>query len=405
MRTKLRVLIAALLTSGAVLAQVRPPPGGPPQGPQGPQPPQPPAQQGFGQPLSGLTNAELAAFREGRAAFLEAERPEDGLGPIFNGRSCVQCHGVPAAGGSSPINVTRFGRVENGVFDPLTGLGGSLLQRFSIDPVPREVIPREANVVAERESTALFGLGLIEAIPDAAILANAATPKPDGIRGRAAMIGDVTNGQVRVGRFGWKAQHATLLAFSADAYLNEMGITNRFFPIENAPNGNRASLAGNDPIADPEDPAVGRGDTDALADFMRFLAAPAPLALTASAQAGQTLFASTGCATCHTPSYSTGANSIAALSNKRVDLYSDLLLHDMGTLGDGIAQAAAGMREMRTPPLWGLRASAPYLHDGRASTIDQAIRLHEGEAAIVRNRYLGLTAAQRRQVLDFLGSL
>jgi CxxC motif-containing protein (DUF1111 family) len=405
MRTKLRVLIAALLTSSAVLAQVRPPPGGPPQGPQGPQPPAPPAQQGFGQPLLGLTNAELATFREGRAAFLEAERPEDGLGPIFNGRSCVQCHGVPAAGGSSPINVTRFGRVENGVFDPLTGLGGSLLQRFSIDPVPREVIPREANVVAERESTALFGLGLIEAIPDAAILANAATSKPDGIRGRAAMIGDVTNGQIRVGRFGWKAQHATLLAFSADAYLNEMGITNRFFPIENAPNGNRAALAGNDPIADPEDPAVGRGDTDALADFMRFLAAPAPIALTASAQIGQTLFASTGCATCHTQSYTTGANSIAALSNKRVDLYSDLLLHDMGTLGDGIAQAAAGMREMRTPPLWGLRASAPYLHDGRASTIDQAIRLHEGEAAIVRNRYLGLTAAQRRQLLDFLGSL
>jgi CxxC motif-containing protein (DUF1111 family) len=409
MKTKLRVLMIALLTSGVVLAQVRPPPGGPPPGPQGPQGPQVPQPvvpaQGFGQSLLGLTNAELAAFREGRAAFLEAERPEEGLGPIFNGRSCVQCHGVPAAGGSSPINVTRFGRVENGVFDPLTALGGSLLQRFSLPSVPREVIPPAANVVAERESPALFGLGLIEAIPDAAILANAATPKPDGVRGRAAMVGDVTNGQIRVGRFGWKAQHATLLAFSADAYLNEMGITNRFFPIENAPNGNRAALVGHDPIADPEDPAVGRGDTDALADFMRLLAPPAPLALTASAQAGQTLFASTGCAACHTPSYTTGTNPIAALSNKRVDLYSDLLLHDMGTLGDGIAQAAAGMREMRTPPLWGLRASAPYLHDGRASTLDQAIRLHEGEAAVARNRYNGLTAAQRRQLLDFLGSL
>lgn len=394
---RLRLLTVALLTSGAVLAQVRP---GPPANP--------PAQPPFGQPLQGLTDDELNAFRQGRAAFLEVERPEEGLGPIFNGRSCVQCHGVPAAGGSSPINVTRFGRVQNGLFDPLNALGGSLLQRFSIDPDIREVIPREANVVAERESPALFGLGLIEAIPDAAILASAARAKPDGIRGRAAVVGDVTNGQIRVGRFGWKAQHATLLAFSADAYLNELGITNRFFPIENAPNGNQAALAGIDPIADPEDvvdPITGRGDTDALADFMRFLAAPPPLALTASGQAGQTLFTAVGCGHCHTPSYTTGPSTVAALNAKRVDLYSDLLLHDMGSLGDGIAQAAAGMREMRTPPLWGLRTSAPYLHDGRAATIDQAIRLHDGEAAVVRNRYIGLSAAQRRQLLDFLGAL
>jgi CxxC motif-containing protein (DUF1111 family) len=298
--------------------------------------------------------------------------------------------------------------LTNGLFDPLEHLGGSLLQRFAIDPVAREQVPREANVVAQRNSTPLFGLGLIEAIPDAAIVAHAERRKPDGIAGRAAMVVDATTGETRVGRFGWKAQHASLLAFSGDAYRNEMGITNRFFPTENAPNGNLALLAAFDRVADPEDvvdPATGRGDVDALADFMRFLAPPERLQGNPSARAGEALFANVGCATCHVPSMTTGPNAIAVLDRKTVALYSDLLLHDMGGLGDGIAQAAAGPREIKTPPLWGLRVSAPYLHDGRAPTIDQAIRQHDGEASVARSRYEGLNPQQRQQILDFLRSL
>src|SRR6266516_2366632 len=207
----------------------------------------------FGDPLPGLTTDQLAAFGAGLEHFQEEDTPESGLGPIFNNVSCVVCHSVPAVGGSSAILETRFGRFMNGHFDPLTELGGSLLQQSAIDPACQEFVPPEANVIAQRQSTPLFGLGLIEAIPDGAILQNAASPKPDGITGRPSIVQDVASGQRRVGRFGWKAQQATLLAFSADAYLNEMGITSRLFPQENAPNGNSELLAHCDTITDPED--------------------------------------------------------------------------------------------------------------------------------------------------------
>jgi CxxC motif-containing protein (DUF1111 family) len=397
--------VGILAISGVVVAQALPPAPPPPP----PPPPVAPAPSaGFGSPLAGLTPDQLAAFDAGRAEFTNVETPEDGLGPIFNGRSCVQCHNTPAAGGASPITVTRFGRTVNGVFDPLESKGGSLLQRFAIDPAALEIIPPEANTIANRESTQLFGLGLLEAIPDAAIQANAARDKPDGIRGRAAIITDIVSGNRRVGRFGWKAQQATVLAFAGDAYRNEMGITNRFFPTENAPNGNQGLLAAFDNNADPEDavdPATGRGDTDKLADFMRFLAPPPRAAQTQSARAGEALFAQINCASCHIPTMTTARHPVAALSEKSVNLYSDLLLHDMGSLNDGIAQDDARPNEMKTPPLWGLRVSPPYLHDGRAATVDQAIRLHDGEARRARDRYVGLNPTQRQQVLDFLNGL
>ena len=336
------------------------------------------------------------------------ETPESGLGPIFNGASCVQCHGAPAPGGSSQVRVTRFGRMVNGQFDPMTEKGGSLLQRFAINPAVREIVPPEATVVADRLSTPLFGAGLIEAIPDAAIQAGARRMKRDGVTGRAALVTDPVSGTQRVGRFGWKAQQATLLAFSGDAYLNEMGITNRFFPTENAPNGNQALLAAHDHYADPEDtvdPATGRSDIDNAADFMRLLAPVAPLALSSTASAGARLFDQIGCAECHQPALQTGPNAIAALDRKSVPLYSDLLLHDMGQLGDGIAQAGAGTREMRTAPLWGLRLRLPFLHDGRAATVEAAIRAHDGEASVARERFVRLGPQQAQQLLDFLRSL
>lgn len=394
---------AAVTLTLATSAQQPPPPGAPP-------PPRiaPPPAGPFGGPLPGLLAAELAAFATGQAEFVNVETPETGLGPIFNGRSCAECHAAGGLGGGSAITVTRFGRTANGSFDPLEALGGSLLQRFAIDPVLIERVPPEANTVAQRQTTPLFGAGLIEAIPDAAIAQNARDPKPDGVRGRTAMIWDPATQAMRVGRFGWKAQQANLTTFAGDAYLNEMGITNRFFPNENAPNGNVELLRRFQPhpvIEDTIDPATGKSDLDLAADFMRLLAAPRPLPQSPSAAAGANVFAQAGCAACHRPTMTTGISPIAALNRQPVNLYSDLLLHDMGALGDGIAQADAGAREMRTAPLWGLRVRNRLLHDGRAATVDEAIRAHAGEGAVSRDRYQRLPLTQRQQLLDFLATL
>jgi CxxC motif-containing protein (DUF1111 family) len=270
------------------------------------------------------------------------------------------------------------------------------------------VVPREANTVARRLATPLFGAGLIEAIPDSTIVLGTLARKPAGIAGKVSVVSDVVSGKNLIGRFGWKAQQATLLAFSGDAYVNEMGVTNRFFPTENAPNGNVELLARFDRVADVEDeidPLDGKADIDRAADFMRLLAPPPRGTATASSVAGEAVFARLDCAVCHTPSMRTGLNVIAALSEKTVGLYSDLLLHDMGALGDGIAQGTAGAREMRTAPLWGLRSRPTWLHDGRANTIDQAVRGHAGEAQSSRDRYVALSAAERQQLLDFLNTL
>lgn len=359
-------------------------------------------------PLPNLTADLLTAFSDGLEEFTNREDAAGGLGPVFNQNSCAACHVQGGIGGAGFINVTRFGRVTNGTFDPLADLGGSLLQALSINPAARELVPREANVVARRQTTPLFGLGLVEAIPEDVILAGVREGKPDGVKGKAHMVTDIVSGQRMVGRFGWKAQQATLLAFSGDAYVNEMGITNRFFPTENAPNGKADVLAAFDQVADPEDtidPVTGKSDIDHSADFMRLLAPLRPLPPSASASAGRAVFQSTGCAVCHTPRMFTGTNDIGALNQKPVDLYSDLLLHDVGALGDGIVQGDAGPRDMRTAPLWGTRVSAPYLHDGRAPTVDAAIRFHGGEAEASRNRYLKLSVQQRQQLLDFINTL
>ena len=362
----------------------------------------------FGDPLPGLTAQELDSFADGLEEFQNEDTIESGLGPAFNDVSCAACHSVPAIGGTSTKFVTRFGRYYNGEYDDMAKYGGSLLQSQAIHPGALESVPEEATIVAIRRTTPLFGLGLIEAIPDATIIANAETQKRSEVGGRAAMITDVASGTTRVGRFGWKAQQATLLAFAGDAYVNEMGITNRFFPSENAPNGSMETLRRFDTVADPEDevdPATGRSDIDSFADFMRLLGAPPPVALNADAQAGQQLFAQVGCTSCHIPVLQTGESPIAALSRKPVPLYSDLLLHRMGSLSDGIGQADASPEEMKTAPLWGLRAQSSYLHDGRAKTVNDAIRLHDGEAAAARQRYVRLPQQARAQLIAFLNSI
>ncbi len=378
-----------------------------PQPPQRPQTPPPNARTPqFGDPLPGLTRRELQEFNDGKDDFEGVETEASGLGPIFNGFSCVICHSAPAVGGGSVFNVTRFGHTTNGVFNPLTSLGGSLLQEREINSAVHEVVPPEANVVAQRNTTPLFGLGLIEAIPDAEILRHVKPRPVDGVLGKVSQVQDVATGRTMIGRFGWKAQIATLLTFSAEAYVNEMGITNRLFPVENAPNGNAQLLSEYDTVADPEDTldAQGRGDIDRIAEFMQWLGAPPRLPLTPNSIAGRGLFQSTGCANCHVPVMRTGQNRSASLRNKEVWLYSDLLLHDMGALGDGIAQGTADVRDMKTAPLWGLRESAPYLHDGRAATVDEAIKAHDGEAKAAKDRYLKPNQRQMDQLIEFLGT-
>jgi CxxC motif-containing protein (DUF1111 family) len=383
---------------------------------------------GFGGLLAGVTADQKAAWIAGLQQFKVVDGPADGLGPIFNNQSCVSCHSQPVAagaitpGGASAVLETRFGKLTNGQFDPLTSEGGTLLHQMALAPFAQDNIPSDANVVASRKTTPTFGLGLIEAIPDAAIEANAHHPPVDGVTGRAAILTDsvtqLVGGNV-VGRFGWKCQESTLLAFSADAELNEMGVTNRFFTTDIAPGGNQATLIQAEPdgmtpttLQDlPANPALpesptNKDDIARFTDFLQLNAPPPVVPLTPQAQRGQALFAAVNCIACHKPSMQTGPSTVSvALAFQNVPLYSDLLLHRMGSLADGIAQAAAQPDEMRTAPLWGLRARSPFLHDGRASTILQAILMHDGEARIIRDRFANLSEVQKNAIIAFLESI
>lgn len=362
-----------------------------------------------GPPLAGITASEFELFRMGREDFLEVETPGDGLGPTFNGTSCAQCHNIPAIGGGGTMTETRAGRIEeDGTFT--TPPGGSLQHLFSIPPHTCQVnIYPEANVIAHRISIPLFGVGLVEAIPDATLLtlADPDDRDGDGISGRAAVIRDIATGRTRVGRFGWKAQQATLLAFAADAYVNEMGITNDLFPQEISADGDPARLRLCDPTSDPEDvrdPRTGLRGLDNFENFMRFLGPPPRAIPSMDAVRGAELFRTVGCAACHFPELRTGPSANPVFDRKPVPLFSDLLLHDIGT-GDGIAQEAAEPEEIRTPALWGLRFRRPLLHDGTAATPEDAISRHQGEAAGVRKSYEDLSAADKAELLAFLKSL
>ncbi|MCK6484152.1 MAG: hypothetical protein HUU22_11395 [Phycisphaerae bacterium] len=380
---------------------------------------QPAVQPRMGQPLAGLTPAQLDRFQQGGTAFGRIFSAAEGLGPIFNQQACASCHNNPV-GGSGSISVTRFGYFDEkaGGFDPMDYLGGSLLQSQAISTECAETVPPWANVVTTRITTSTLGAGLIEAIPDAAILANE-SPGP-GVSGRAHMTAafeDPPNSPLRVGRFGWKAQVATVLTFSADAALNEMGITNRFLTAENDPNGfDPPSLAECDSVPDPEDgpDAEGFHFIDRVTDFQRFLAAPPQTPR--FGMTGETLFNTIGCNACHVASYTTADDPALedAIRNKVIRPYSDFLLHDMGLLGDGIAQGDADVREIRTPPLWGVRARDPLLHDGRvagntfAARMNAAIAAHNvfgSEAAPAAQAYSALLPAEKNLVISFLDSL
>jgi CxxC motif-containing protein (DUF1111 family) len=212
---------------------------------------------------------------------------------------------------------------------------------------------------------------------------------------------------MRVGRFGWKAQQATLVAFTGEALRNEMGITNDLFPNEIGTGLSAEQLAACDAVPDPEDkpdPETHLRGIDQLANFMRFLAPAAPMQQTESIHRGLELFSRIDCAGCHVPELHTGDNVIAALDHKTVNAYSDFLLHDIGT-GDGVEQGAAKGNEFRTSPLWGLRFRKLLMHDGSALSPSEAIKQHHGEGERSRQMFELLIESEKRAVLDFLSSL
>jgi parallel beta-helix repeat protein len=343
-----------------------------------------------------LDAARSESFRRGAQAFTRIESPASGLGPVFNGRGCAECHSHPTVGGSSERLVTLFGEMGPDGFDPLEARGGPGLQAIGIRTpecsAPTEAVPMGA-VARHRQAIALYGLGLIESIPESAIVGRADPDDADGdgVSGRVNRVGG------RVGRFGWKADDAILDAIVAKAMQQEVGITTPLRPIEEK--GAREIEC--DPVADPEDDGT---HLRALVEFLRSLP-PLPEGSRGDREArGGALFRDSGCASCHVPELP--GSEEAQADPAPVRLFSDLLLHDMGdSLGDGIPAAEASGNEFRTAPLWGVGAGKPYLHDGRAETLDAAIALHDGEAAPARDRFLGLAEEDRRSLVAFLESL
>ena len=361
------------------------------------------------------TVVALRSFNDNRFIFEEVENIQDGLGPTYNAQSCRECHQNVVTGGASQVAELRSGRSENGEF--FESLGGTLIHSRATYPDIVEQLTPADNTRTFRISTNTLGNGFVEAIANSTLLA-IRSKQPEAMRGTAVMVPVLEAGsKARIGRFGWKGQHASLISFSADAYLNEMGITTPLFPEENTSNGRYVGYgSGYDPVPDPEDDGV---DVVAFADFMRATKAPPRGTITADVSAGEALFNKTGCAVCHTPSITTarpgtkvnGGELIVptALGNKIIHPYSDFLLHDIGT-GDGIPvlplpEYASTANQMRTAPLWALRTRNRLMHDGLSLTKQDAIQRHAGQAADVTKKYNALSDAEKSQLLAFLDSL
>jgi len=363
-----------------------------------------------GIPVGGLTPSQQIAFNEGSRTFSKHYEIADGLGPIFNDESCSDCH---RNGGGTNRTVRRFGRVDRGVFDPLAELGGSLIQSRGIGSITTvagthdfvgERTPPDATVTTLRRSHALQGLGLVDAVPDETwrAIAQAQLQADPSTAGRANLVLDLLTGRAVVGKFGWKAQVPTLMQFAGDALLNEIGITNPLFRSEACPQGDCwAALDFNPAPAMNDD---GR-DIEALTNFMTMLAPPARGPITDDVIAGEQVFMQIGCGICHRPTLRTGPSPVGALNRADFHPYSDFLLHDMGSLGDGISQGQGTGLEMRTQPLWGLRNTNRFMHDAATNNLEEAIRRHDGQGRGARDRFVELAADPLAQLLAFLRSL
>lgn len=367
-----------------------------------------------------LTNGFLiqTEFDAAKLEFEEREETDEGLGPVYNAQACAECHQNPVTGGISQITELRAGHRDffgNFVEAP----GGSLINDRAVHPDIQERVAGADDVRTFRVSTTVLGAGFVEAI-DSNTLAGIAGSQPGqsggAIAGRFIQVPVLeAGGSLRGGRFGWKNQHASLVSFAADAYLNEMGITSDLLPNENTSLGR--SVADFDEAADPED--AGNVDVLQFAAFMRSTKAPPrdeALAATANARAGSTLFNQIGCNICHVRDITTApVNTVinggafrvpAALASKTIHPFSDYLLHDIGT-GDGIVQngGQSTANRLRTMPLWGTRTRSRHMHDGESLTFTDSILRHAGEATIVTSRFRALTSTQRSQIITFLQSL
>ena len=407
---------------------------------------------GLGSPLPAVqqNSSDLQIFTTGQANFQEVDAiPE--LGPVFNGHtSCAGCHSQGAIGGGASINEVRVRAnqhsgpihlfaVDNGSFNEPNSPGCSiedpecLLSRCqqlevqttsystnlaACDPSSSGFIAG-VNCEAHRQTLPVFGDGLVEAVDDKSLV-SLAQNEPPAVQGTAKSVTE--DGATRIGRFGWKDDHATLRGFASDAYLNEMGITNPDNPHEVSECAKQDPTLETPPNAEPEDATDpdGRADIDRFADFMRALNPP-PSGSSKLTQ-GAMLFAKIGCADCHTPTLTTSSNPAAfipattggvpisaslnqALASQTFHPFSDFLLHDMGSLGDGITSGPAGPTMMRTAPLWGIGVRTTFLHDGRASSISNAIAAHDGQGKSAAQAFGQLSSTDQQTLLNFINSL
>ncbi|HKV38043.1 MAG TPA: di-heme oxidoredictase family protein [Blastocatellia bacterium] len=413
------------------------------------------APQGFDNLGNGLVGDDVHTSVD-RASFEDRETIAIGLGPVYNAQSCAECHQSPVTGAVSQVTELRAGHLDSGgnfvnpnatVIDDngqtVTIPNRSLINNRSICPGidatqlgsdgtgfnhpnanTQEVVPDGENIRAFRSSLNVLGDGFVEAV-DSGVLATIpqvqAALTNGQIRGQAIQVAVFeANNQLRVGRFGWKDQQASLLSFSSDAYLNEMGITNEFNPTDVTPVCDTVNDPEDTPSATP-DPVTGTNlrDIDRFARFMRATKAPSRDTINAaesSAQQGQQIFGQIGCAICHIPQLATlspgatingGTFTIPnALGNKQFHPYSDFLLHNVGT-GDGIVQngGASSRNKVRTAPLWGLRTHGRFMHDLESLTLSDAILRHSGEASRVIDEFRELSPGQKASVIAFLKTL
>ena len=409
-----------------------------------------------GNHMKGITDVD---FNTAQANFVAVEGAADGVGPIFNGTACGGCHTLGAIGGAGTAIERRFGTFTAGHFDPLANKGGSLRQLQTLGAwtagcnVPIEVEPAQATIHnVGRLTTPLFGLGLVDALPDSTFTDLAAS-EPAAVRGIANLVTvalppspmDPTQfvGSQRVGRFGWKAGVPNLVQFAADAYVNEMGITTQHcfngtsvtaFASESAPNGIPVSSSCEDGKPGIDD-AVGdctgglteiQEDVDNFTKFMTFLSPPGRANSSGNdadldgtdtdptTPPGRKVFDRIGCNGCHyRKAFTTPASPFNGVpGGKKFHPFSDFLVHDMGTLGDKLGNTGdseAVTRRMRTAPLWGLRFRTLLLHDGRSADVPSAIAQHNGgslgQGTASAQAFAQLPPADKAALLSFLGTL
>jgi CxxC motif-containing protein (DUF1111 family) len=376
---------------------------------------------------NGLEEPAGDTFANDQNVYEENETVADGLGPVYNATSCVNCHQNPDSGAASQFTELRVGHNDaNGDFvNPTivindgqnTITGRSIVNDRAIGPQAQEHIPATENIRALRAALNTLGDGFVEAIDDNTLIA-IADGQPELSKGR--VHGEVVQapifeapGQTRVGRFGWKDQHSSLLSFIADAYLNEMGITNRLRPSEVTQVLNTTTGINDQPDN------LGLADIDHFALFIRGTMVPPrdiTLAATPAAIGGHQLFQQLGCSTCHVETIVTAPVGTVidggmftvpgALGNKIIHPFGDYLLHDIGT-GDGIVQVGPQdtANKLRTAPLWGLRDKARFMHDLKSLSLEDAIKRHEGEARDASDRFRELRPQEQAQLITFLNSL